>query len=76
MNDRLALHREVDTLAAALPREIERVAKMIPVYRQMEAGFLAAWMMQASLDAAQAAIADGDVVAMLRALYDLKGYAL
>lgn len=33
-------------------------------------------MMNASLDAAQRALAEGDVVAMLRAYEDLKGYEL
>ncbi|WP_375454809.1 hypothetical protein [uncultured Methylobacterium sp.] len=64
------------TLAAALPREIERVAKLIPIYRAVPLGFLAAGMMQRSLNAAQAAIAAADPVGMIRAYEDLKGYSL
>ena len=66
---------QVDTLAAALPREIERVAKLIPIYRSVPTGFIAAGLMQASLNAAQAAIGSGDLAGMIRAYADLKGYA-
>ena len=72
----MTLTPQRDTLAAALPREIERVAKLIPQYRAVEMGFIAAGMMQRSLDAAQAAIASADLVGMIRAYEDLKGYSL
>ncbi|MCJ2098472.1 hypothetical protein [Methylobacterium sp. E-046] len=65
-----------DTLAAALPREMVRVASLIPFYRQVENGGLAAALMQASIDRAQEAIASGDAVAMLLAHADLQGYEL
>ena len=65
-----------DTLAAALPREMVRVAGLIPFYRQVGSGGLAAAPMQASIDRAQEAIASGDVLAMLRAYHDLQGYEL
>ena len=65
-----------NTLAAALPREMVRVAGLIPFYRQVENGGLAAALMQASIDRAQEAIASGDVLAMLRAHHDLQGYEL
>ena len=72
MNDR----PPPNTLAAALPREMVRVAGIIPLYRQVEMGFIAADLMQASIDRAQEAIASGDVLAMLRAYHDLQGYEL
>jgi hypothetical protein len=65
-----------DTLGEALPREMARVRdQVLPTYIAIGGpGFLAASMMRASLDAAAKAMADGDVVAMLRAYEDLKGY--
>lgn len=65
-----------DTLAAALPREMVRVAGLIPLYRQVENGGLAAALMQASIDRAQEAIAGGNVIEMLRAYADLQEYEL
>ncbi|MGU3666135.1 hypothetical protein ACLBX9_18275 [Methylobacterium sp. A49B] len=65
-----------DTLAAALPREMVRVTSIIAEYRKVEMGFIAAALMEASVERAQTAIESGDVVAMLRAYHDLKGYEL
>lgn len=65
-----------DTLPAALPREMVRVAGLIAAYQQVENGRFAAMMMQASIDRAQKAIEDWDAAAMLWALNDLRGYTL
>lgn len=65
-----------DTLAAALPREMVRVTKIVGQYRQVEMGFIAAALMEAAVERAQKAIEAGDVVAMLRAYADLQGYEL
>lgn len=65
-----------DTLAAALPREMTRVAGLVPIYEAVPNGHLAASLMRASLARAQAAIDAWDVVAMLRAHADLQGYSL
>lgn len=64
------------TLGEALPREMARVRdEIMPSYIQIGApGLLALMMMRTSLDAAAKAMAEGDVVAMLRAYEDLKGY--
>lgn len=70
-----------DTLGDALPREMARVRdEVIPAYLELRGlpgvnvepalGF-----MRASLHAAAKAMAEGDVVAMLRAYEDLKGYS-
>jgi hypothetical protein len=65
-----------DTLGEALPREMARVRdKVMPAYVSVgDPGKFALAMMRASLDAAAKAMAEGDVVAMLRAHEDLKGY--
>ena len=72
----MAERPRADTLAAALPREMVRVAGLIPFYRQVENGGLAAALMQASIDRAQDAIEDWDAAAMATALADLRGYSL
>ena len=65
-----------DTLAAALPREMVRVAFLIPIYQQVQNGGLAAALMKASIDRAQEAIEAWDAAAMAAALADLRGYTL
>ena len=63
------------SLGDALPAEIARVQALLPLYASCgpAAGFAIA-MMQRSLNAATQALATGDVVAMLHAHEDLKGY--
>ena len=72
------LHHEdlrVVALAEALPQEQARVRALIPMYREIgNAGVFALVMMEQSLRMADQAFADGDVVAMIRALEDLRGY--
>ena len=65
-----------DSLAEALPREMTRVRDVIlPRYVAIgPRGQWAAAMMRADLDAAQKAMIEGDVVAMIRAYKALKGY--
>jgi hypothetical protein len=63
-------------LAEALPIEQARVRDILPVYDSIPAGAFAAAMIRQSLAAAEQAAASGDVVAMLRAYEDLKGYEL
>lgn len=62
----------------ALPAEMTRVRALVGLYRGPllgGAGELAARMMEADLDAAQRALAEGDVVAMLRAYHALVGWS-
>lgn len=65
-----------NTLGEALPAEMTRVRDwVIPAYLEIgPAGVFALTMMRADLDAAAKALADGDVVAMLRVYQSLKGY--
>lgn len=66
-----------DTLGDALPREIARVRdQVMPAYIEIgPPGAFALRMMRESLDRASKAMIEGDVVAMLRAHEDLKGYS-
>lgn len=65
-----------NTLGDALPQEMARVRKLKELYLSLPggAGRPAAYMMELSLQAADRAVMGGDVVAMLRAYEDLKGY--
>lgn len=66
---------DVKTLGEALPAEMARVRDhVLPFYTPEVNGQFAAAMMRQSLDAAAKALAEGDVVAMLRCYEDLKGY--
>lgn len=69
--------REASTLGDALPREIQRVREeVMPVYAEIgPSGAFAILMMKQDLLKASAAIADGDVVAQIRAYEALKGYS-
>ena len=65
----------MSTLGTALPREMARVRDdVLPYYTTEEGGQFAATMMRADLDAAAKALAEGDVVAMLRVYESLKGW--
>lgn len=68
------MSNDTSTLADALPREIERVQELIPMYESLSMGFIAAGMMRESIRQAHAAMVSGDVVAMLRVYEDLQGY--
>ena len=63
-----------DSLAEALPREVERVQELLPLYDEVPMGHFAAAMMRNSIKTAHRAMVAGDVVEMLRAYEDLKGY--
>lgn len=63
------------SLAEALPTEMTRVRALIPLYQSIgPAGGFAIMMMNRALDEAQKALAEGDVIAMLRVYEDLKGF--
>lgn len=64
-----------DSLADDLPREIERVRELLPLYDAIPTGIFAATMMRNSIKAAHTAMVAGDVVAMIRCYEDLKGYS-
>lgn len=65
----------MQTLGDALPLEMARVRELITIYKSIgPAGKPAAYMMELSLQAADRASVSGDVVAMIAAYEDLKGY--
>ena len=67
----------METLGESLPKEQARVRELILQYRDPllnGAGNLAALLMEQSLRASDQAVISGDVVAMIRAYEDLKGY--
>ena len=61
------------SLADALPRECARVRTVLGYYREIgPAGMFGAAMIEASLRRADAAMASGDVIAMIAAFKDLQ----
>jgi hypothetical protein len=64
----------METLADALPKEQQRVRELLPMYDAVQNGHFAATMMRNSLARAEQAAASGDVIAMIAAYEDLKGY--
>lgn len=67
-----------ETLGDALPREMARVRDvLIPAYMECgPGGAFTAALMRAVLDTATKALAEGDVVAMLRIYHSLKDWQL
>ncbi len=64
-----------NSLGEALPLEMARVRdKVLPFYTPEVNGQFAAAMMRHALDEAAKALAEGDVIAMLHAYEQLKGY--
>jgi molybdopterin converting factor small subunit len=68
----------LSTVGEELPREMARVRdEVMPAYVEIgPAGSVALAMMRRDLDAAAKALAEGDVVAMIRALESLRGFDL
>ena len=68
----------VRTLGEALPAEMARVRdKVMPAYIEVgPPGAFALMMMRQDLDCAAKALAEGDVIAMLKTYEELKGYSL
>lgn len=70
----MEIEREKQTLGDALPAEMARVRELLPFYDEIPTGIFAATMMRADLDAAAKALADGDVIEMIRVYQSLKDY--
>jgi len=68
------MNTETETLADALPKEIERCQELLTAYAEIgPVGNFGAAMIRADIAAAHKAMMAGDVVAMLRSLETLKG---
>ncbi|KPD17223.1 hypothetical protein ADM96_20095 [Burkholderia sp. ST111] len=66
---------DIKTLGDALPDEIARVTVILGHYIEIgPAGAFGVMLIRASLDRATRAAASGDVIAMIHAYEDLKGY--
>lgn len=63
-----------ENIIEGIQRQCDRVRKILPLYDEIPTGVFAATMMRNSIKAAEAAIASGDVLAMLSAYKDLEGY--
>lgn len=63
-----------ESLGTALPKEMERVRELLPLYDSIPTGVFAATMMRNDLNLAAIALAEGDVVTMIRVYESLKGY--
>jgi hypothetical protein len=63
-----------DTLADALPREMARVRELIPIYALFPNGKFAIAMMQNALGRAEKAMMEDDVIRMVAAYAELKGF--
>lgn len=65
-----------ETLGEALPNQMARVRdEIMPLYVEIGLpGQFALMLMRAALDEAARAMAEGDVIAMLRAHEELKGF--
>lgn len=68
----------MSSVGEELPKEMARVRdKVIPAYESIgPAGQLGIIMMKASLDNAAKSLAEGDIIEIIRAYEDLKGYTL
>lgn len=63
------------SLGFELPKEMKRVRdELLPLYDAIPTGRLAATLMRNDLDRATKALAEGDVVEMIRVYESLKGY--
>lgn len=71
------MENNVNSLGTALPAEMARVRDdVMPAYIEIgPSGAFALAMMRADLDAAAKALAEGDVVEMIRVYESLKGYS-
>lgn len=62
-----------DTLGEALPREIERCQELLEIYKSLgPVGAFGHAMISADIKAAQRAMMEGDVAAMIRCYQKLK----
>ena len=65
----------MNTLADELPKQMARVRELLPIYDAIPTGIFAATMMRADLDRAAKAMAEGDIVEMIRVCKNLEGYS-
>ena len=62
------------SLGDSIQEEIKRVSALRDEYLLIPTGFIGASMMEISIDKAVKALADGDVIEIMQAFEDLKGF--
>lgn len=66
---------EVITLGSDLPKQMARVRdELLPLYDAIPTGVFAATLMRVALDRAAKALAEGDVVNMIRVYEELRAF--
>lgn len=66
-----------ESLGTALPKEMARVRdEVLPEYLKIPTGVFVATMIRQSLNSAAKALTEGDCIAMIKCLADLKEYKL
>ncbi|NYT76608.1 hypothetical protein H0A71_06360 [Alcaligenaceae bacterium] len=65
---------KTENIIEGVQRQCARVREILPLYDEIPTGVFAATMMRSSIKKAEAAIASGDVTAMLSAYKDLEEY--
>lgn len=64
-----------ENIIEGIQRQCARIRdEVLPLYDEIPAGRFAASMMRNSIQDAEAAVASGDVIAMVKAYHDLEGY--
>jgi len=66
----------MSSVGEEMPKEMARVREMLPIYDSIPMGLIAAGLMRAALDRAAVALAQGDVVAIIRSYAELKDFKL
>ena len=64
-----------ENLIEGIQRQCDRVREILDLYERYPGGRFAAMMMRQSIKNAEAAIASGDVIALIGAYKDLEGYS-
>ena len=65
----------MSSVGIELPKEMARVRELLPIYDSIPSAHIVAGMMRQSLDAAAVALAEGDVIAIVRSYQELKEYS-
>lgn len=63
-----------DSLGTALPKEMQRVRELIPIYAQFQTGSFAIMLMNNDLSIAEKAMMEQDIPSMAQVYEKLQGY--
>lgn len=65
----------MSSIGEELPKEMARVRELLPLYDSIPTGVFAATMMRNDLDSAAKALAEGNIIEIIRVYESLKGYS-